>query len=75
MAIDACEPQVIRALEKEGWQILAKPYLIVTLVRNLYADLSLQKFQNGSSEQIIVLEVKCFTNPGSDLTEFYTAVG
>jgi hypothetical protein len=26
-------------------------------------------------EQAIILEVKCFTNPQTDLTEFYTAVG
>jgi hypothetical protein len=35
----------------------------------------MQRGVNGRSEQIIVLEVKCFTNPKTDLQEFYTAIG
>lgn len=30
---------------------------------------------NGQNEQAIILEVKCFSNPEVDLSEFYTAVG
>jgi hypothetical protein len=74
-ALDVCEPEVIRALEKEGWRVLEKPYLIHIVKRNLLADMSLQKNANGSAETIIVVEVKCFTNPKTDLSEFYAAVG
>jgi hypothetical protein len=75
MAIDACEPQVIRALEKDGWQILAKPYVFRLVGRNLFADMSLQRVKEGQIERAIILEVKCFTNPQADLSELYTAVG
>lgn len=75
-AIDACEPQVIRALEKAGWQIHLKPYpLLIAGGRLLFADFSLQRYQDNKLVQIIVLEVKCFADPRNDLQEFYTAVG
>jgi hypothetical protein len=74
-ALDACEPQIIRALHKQGWQILEKPYMIRTEIRSVYADFSLQKQANGRRELIIVCEVKCFTQPQADLQEFYTAIG
>jgi hypothetical protein len=35
----------------------------------------LERKNKESTEQAIILEVKCFTNPQTDLTEFYTAVG
>jgi hypothetical protein len=35
----------------------------------------LERKSNGQSEQIIILEVKCFSNPQTDLSEFYTALG
>jgi predicted RNA binding protein YcfA (HicA-like mRNA interferase family) len=28
MALDACEPEIIRALQKDGWVIVRKPHLI-----------------------------------------------
>jgi hypothetical protein len=74
-ALDSCEPQIIRALEKEGWQIQQKPFVLRSNIRTVLADFSVKRSMNGSTEQIVVLEVKCFTNPQSDLSEFYTAVG
>lgn len=35
----------------------------------------LERKSNGHNEQAIILEVKCFSNPKNDLSEFYTAVG
>jgi len=74
-AIDACEPQVLRALQKEGWEIVSKPFAIRTNEHTVYADCLLERKTNGQSEQAIILEVKCFSNPQADLSEFYTAVG
>jgi hypothetical protein len=74
-AIDACEPQVLRALQKDGWNIVNKPFAIRTNEHTVYADCMLERKQNGQSEQVIILEVKCFSNPQTDLPEFYTAVG
>jgi hypothetical protein len=74
-AIDACEAQVIRALQKDGWTIVSKPFAIRTNEHTVYADCMLERKHNGQSELVIILEVKCFSNPQTDLQEFYTAVG
>ncbi|MBC8171108.1 MAG: hypothetical protein H7X77_05535 [Anaerolineae bacterium] len=74
-ALDVCEPQVIRALEKDGWQILRKPLPIRVPGRTVFADFSIRRIFDGQEEQIVVVEVKCFTNPDHDLQEFYAAIG
>jgi hypothetical protein len=74
-ALDVCEPQVLRALQKAGWAVVTKPFAIRTNKYTVYADCLLERKQNGHNEQVIILEVKCFTNPQADLQEFYVAVG
>jgi hypothetical protein len=74
-ALDSCEAQVLRALQKLGWIIHRKPLILDTHERRVYADFSLQKRTNGTQNQIIVVEVKCFVDPKYDLIEFYNAVG
>lgn len=74
-ALDACEPQILRALQKDGWSIVTKPFAIRTNQHTVYADCLLERKQNGHNEQVIILEVKCFSNPQADLQEFYAAVG
>ena len=73
--IDACEPPVLRALQKDHWSIVTKPFAIRTNTHTVFADCLLERKNNGSSEHAIILELKCFSNPQTDLTEFYTAVG
>lgn len=71
-ALDACQPQVIRALEKAGWEIIATTVPIhLEHKRMVYADLSIRR----ASQQIIVVEVKCFSSNRPLLDEFYHAVG
>ncbi len=74
-AIDVCEPQIIRALEKDGWQIVEKPYQIKVDRRTVFADFSVRHVNEDGERTVIIMEVKCFTNPKADLTEFYTAIG
>lgn len=74
-ALDSCEPQIIHALEKDGWQIINKPYTIPTEQYPVYADFRSRRVEGGSEQTIVVIEVKCFTDPKADLTELYTAVG
>src|SRR5215831_6658761 len=74
-ALDACEPQIIRVFQKDGWTVTNKPFMIRTNERTVLADVSMQRRTNGQIEQIVILEVKCFTIPQNDLPEFYTAVG
>ncbi len=74
-AIDSCEPQIIRALEKVGWLIVAKPHNIRLDERYLYADFKASRVTGNGIVSIVVMEVKCFTNPLHDLSELYTAIG
>ncbi|MCU0515150.1 MAG: hypothetical protein MUE40_21560, partial [Anaerolineae bacterium] len=68
---DHCEPQIIRALEKAGWQIYPRQYALYLPGRRfpLIADIQAQK----ADATIIIVEVKCFT--GEVLAELYTAFG
>jgi predicted metalloprotease with PDZ domain len=74
-ALDACEPQIIHALEKDGWQIVEKPHQIKVDRRIVFADFSARHTNEDGDHYIIVMEVKCFANPKTDLTELYTAIG
>ncbi len=73
-AIDSCEPQIIRALQKAGWDVIDKTLPIqLEPKRVVYADLRLQHTRDG--QQIIVVEIKCFLATRPLLDEFYHAVG
>lgn len=79
-ARDKCEPEIIEALQKEGWTVRKSDFLIRLDTnqnsRGVFADLQLQrKNDEGSLEKIIVVEIKCFTPPLNELDEFYHAVG
>lgn len=73
-AIDQCEPQVVRALEKAGWVVIDQPFAIrVSRQEGILADLRLRNLQNSIT--VIVVEVKCFSERKSFWDEFYHAVG
>ena len=74
-AIDHCEPQVIRAFEKEGWRLIEKPFFMRTGHRIVLADFSAAKGVNGDKRQIVVTEVKCFADRQQDMPNLYTAAG
>lgn len=73
-AIDSCEPQVIRAMEKAGWQVTHQPYPVrISRNEGIIADARLR--HTARKRQIIVLEVKCFPENRPTLDEFYRATG
>lgn len=73
-AIDQCEPNVIRALEKLGWRVTDRPFPIrLSRDEGVYADLRLRS--TDGQQSIIIVEVKCFSEKRSILDEFYHAVG
>lgn len=73
-AIDECEPQVVNALRKAGWVVADKPYLLrVAEERNIYVDLRFRQLID--SQQMMIVEVKCFPAIRSLLDEFYRAFG
>ncbi len=69
--LDTCQPQIIRALEKENWKVSTSPFLIPLPSRRsrLIADIKASR----GDEDIIVAEVKCFERNIPD--ELYTAIG
>jgi XisH protein len=66
---DACQPQVVAALQKDGWTITDQQ---ITFKRpDLYVFIDLEAKKEGEEAYI---EVKCF--PGvNDTSEFYAAIG
>jgi hypothetical protein len=75
MAVDSCEPEVIAALEKQGWRVKEKPMALRAGRRNVYADLRVSRLTEDFEEMRIVVEVKCFDDPKHDLQELYGALG
>ena len=74
-ALDKCQQQVVNALQKEGWQLLKSPYNVFTIYRTIYIDIAMSKGQNGTQQQIIVIEIKCFPDPNSTTRDVYTSIG
>jgi hypothetical protein len=74
-ALDQCHPQVVHALEKAGWRVVFAPYVIHVDDKRAFADMILSKGTNGTSEQMIVLEVKCFPAGRAFTHELYNALG
>jgi hypothetical protein len=73
-AIDECQPQIITALTKLGWQVTHQPFVIrISKTEGVFADLRLQHVSDHRT--IIIVEVKCFTETRSILDEFYHIVG
>lgn len=72
-ATDSCEPQVIRALQKEGWKVLEQHYHIYLGINkgSVYADLLIQK----AEKQLLVVEIKCFADQRSLMDELYHGIG
>jgi glucose-6-phosphate 1-dehydrogenase len=74
-AIDSCQPQVIRALEKDGWRIEGMNIHLRHKKRYVFVDIQATHIANGSSRQILLAEVKCFANPLEATQDLYSAIG
>lgn len=75
-ALDQCHGQIVRALEKAGWDVDADPFVIpITGVRRLFVDIHAERTQGNGRQMIIVVEAKCFADSRSELNELYTAIG
>lgn len=73
-AIDNCQPQVINGVRKEGWRIDKAP--LFARLDSFIDILALRsKTNNGSLEQIIVVEVKCFDDRVGFLDDLYRSIG
>jgi hypothetical protein len=73
-ALDRCHPVVERALQKEGWRV-ASPGRFSTEERDIYIDILASRQQNGTVQQLLLVEVKCFLEGLNVTQELYTAFG
>ncbi len=75
MALDQCHQQVVRALENDGWIVAKKPTKLYSEDRQVFIDILAERGANGSQQQIILSEVKCFPDRGDTTREVYIAFG
>lgn len=70
-SIDSCQPQIIRALEKDGWRVFIQNAHFYNDGDSIYIDLG--AIHNISREKIFI-EVKCFNEKRAP-SELYLALG
>jgi XisH protein len=73
--LDQCHEQVVRALEKEGWTVAKKQLKLYAEDRQIFIDIRANRGINGTRQQILLVEVKCFPDRDSTTQELYTALG
>jgi len=72
-AFDSCHPQIVQALEKEGWDISLEQFLIrIDRSHRVYIDI---EAHHTNSQSVMVVEVKCFQDVESETTDLYSAIG
>ena len=73
--LDQCHPQVVHALQKEGWRVDEKPRRLSHGERLVFIDIRATRGVNGSRQQILLAEVKCFPDRDRTTLELYIAFG
>lgn len=72
MAIDSCEPQVLNALRKDGWTILGNERLYFD-GRTAIIDVKVVRNFNGSQQEMLLVEIKCFPDSKNTTSDLYCA--
>ncbi len=73
--LDDCHEQVVRALEKDGWVVAKKQLKLYAEDRQIFIDVRASRGSNGTQQQILLVEVKCFPDRESTTQELYIAFG
>lgn len=73
--LDDCHPKVVRALEKAGWSVNAKPQRLIHEEHVVFIDVRAAKQTNGTSQQILLAEIKCFPDRDNVTREIYESIG
>jgi hypothetical protein len=74
-ALDHCHPQIVRALEKDGWAVDSLPVTLSNELRSFVVDIRATRQTNGARQTILLAEVKCFAGRDATTTELYVAIG
>lgn len=73
--LDYCHPQVVHALENDGWTVNPIPLEIETPERTIHVDIEASRQINGTRQRVLMAEVKCFPDRKKTTRELYEAVG
>ena len=73
--LDDCHQQVVHALEKDGWNVNDRPRRLIHEERLVFIDIQAVKGINGSRQQVLLAEVKCFPDRERTTQELYIAFG
>ncbi len=73
--LDDCHEQVVHALESDGWRVDDRPRRLIHEERLVFIDIQAAKGINGSRQQILLAEVKCFPDRERTTQELYIAFG
>jgi glucose-6-phosphate 1-dehydrogenase len=76
-AIDNCHQQLANSLMKQDWKIDPKPLVlqIPSTTRQVFVDIVARRQLTNIEQEIIILEVKCFSEQRSQLEHLYVALG
>ncbi len=72
---DSCHHQVVRALYNAGWRTEGQQVRISFGRRRVFVDVRAVREINGSRQQIMLVEVKCFPDRETIVPELYMAIG
>jgi hypothetical protein len=68
--LDHCHDQVVRSLQKAGWEVGDNPYTLpIPGRRPLQIDIYARQYSNSHPQTIIIVEVKFFDNKKAELNE------
>lgn len=73
--LDSCHDQIVRALKKDGWQVADKPFRVEATGRTVFIDVRASRLVNGSRQEIMLAEIKCFTGGQNTPSELYIGLG
>lgn len=74
-ALDKCHAQIVHALEKAGYEVAPKAFRLDTAINELFIDILATRTVETRTQEIVVVEAKCFSDPRAQMVDLYTALG
>jgi hypothetical protein len=73
--LDDCHHHIVSALEKDHWNVGNRPEQFYAPDRTVFIDIRATRGTNGTSQQILLAEIKCFPDRNSTTRDLYVAFG
>lgn len=74
-ALDSCHPQIVRALEKDGWKVRKNPLVLETPLSHFFIDIIAERPVELNDREVVIVEAKCFSANRAYTVELYQAIG